>query len=444
MSRKKERISERELEYLESLGSAVLHTAPKRSRVLLYFWLISAVFFLVWASVAKVDEIVRSEGKIVPSGENKILQNLEGGIVEEILVKEGDPVKRGEVLLKIKNIKSKSELAGYLSRYNELLARAGRLEAEAKEKPLHYDKSFVAKYPELVEREKSLYAANIGRLDAQIATLKAQARQKEEQLKEARQKLKNLKRGYALIEEEIKMSEPMVKEGVKSKVDFLKLQREANSILTEIESVKGSIPRIRSSIEEIKNKIEALKLEFRSGSEKEMNEAIGEMERVSQKIRAFKDTVNRTLVRSPVDGIVKKLYVNTIGGVVRPGMDLIEVVPLDKRLIAEVKVSPKDIAFIYPGQKAIVKFTAYDFAIYGGLEGKVVAISPDTVTDKKEKTFYIVRIETDKNYLQSGEKELKIIPGMVVNADIVTGKKSILEYMISPIVHSKDYIFTEH
>ncbi len=444
MSRKKETISERELEYLESLGSAVLHTTPKRSRVLLYFWLFSAVLFLLWASIAKVDEIVRSEGKIVPSGENKILQNLEGGIVEEILVSEGESVKKGDALLKIKNIKSRSELAGYLSRYNELLARVGRLEAEARGGELRYDSEFAKKYPELIERERSLYIANTQRLNAQIEALKAQTRQHEEQLKEAKRKLKNLKRGYSLIKEEIKMSEPMVKEGVKSKVDFLKLQREANSILTEIESVEGSIPRIESSIEEIKSKIRATELEFRSRSEKEMSEAIGEMERVSQKIRAFKDTVNRTLVKSPVEGIVKKLYVNTIGGVVRPGMDLVEIVPIDKRLIAEVKVSPKDIAFIYPGQKAIVKFTAYDFAIYGGLEGKVVAISPDTVTDKNEKTFYIVRIETDKNYLKSGEEKLKIIPGMVVNADIVTGKKTILQYLISPVVRSHDYIFTEH
>jgi adhesin transport system membrane fusion protein len=274
--------------------------------------------------------------------------------------------------------------------------------------------------------------------------LKRQIRQKQEQLTEARAKLKNLQKSYALIEEEVKMSEPMVKEGVKSRVDFLKLQREANAIRTEIDSVKSSIPRIRSAISEIRSRIEEAKLEFRGKSEKEMNEALGEMERLTEKIKAFRDSVARTLVRSPVDGVVKKLYVNTIGGVVKPGMDLVEIVPLDKNLIAEVKVSPKDIAFIYPGQKALVKFTAYDYAIYGGLTGRVVGISPDTVTDRKDRTFYIVRIKTDKNYMLHNGKELKIIPGMVVNADIVTGKRTILEYLLKPIVHSKDYIFTEH
>ncbi len=443
MADKRDLIHERELEYLESLSSAVLHSAPRRSKILLYFWLATVLLFLIWASIAKVNEIVRSEGKIVPSGENKTLQNLEGGIVEEILVKEGDSVKKGEILLKLKNTKSKSELAGYLSRYSELAARVERLRAEAKGDNLQYDKRFENRYPALVKRERSLYYANIKSINAQISTLADQIKQKRAQMKEAKSKLENLKKGYLLIDEEIKMSEPMVEEGVKSRVDFLKLKREANSILTEIDSVERSIPQIESSIDEIKSRIKSLDLEFKSKSEKEMNEAIGEMKRVSKKIEAFKDTVNRTLVRAPVEGVVKKVYVNTIGGVVRPGMDLLEIVPLNKRLIAEVKVSPKDIAFIYPGQKAIVKFTAYDYAIYGGLEGKVVGISPDTVTDKKERTFYIVRIETDKNYLLEGEKKLKIIPGMIVSADIITGKRSIIEYLINPIVHSKDYIFTE-
>ena len=444
MFRRKNEPHSRELEFLESLSGAVLHTTPRRNRVVLYFWLVTVALFLLWASIAKVDEIVRSEGKIVPSGENKVLQNLEGGIVEAIMVKEGDTVEKGQVLLKIKNIHSKTELAGYISRYNELKARAARLEAEAKDEPLKFDDKMIKEHPNLVRRERSLYEANMKRLDAQIQTLKKQIEQKRDRLDESKAKLANLRRSYRLIEEEIKMSEPMVKEGVKSKVDFLKLKREANSIKTEIDTVRGSIPRIESAISEIESRIKETKLEFKSASEKEMNEALGEMERLKEKIKAFRDSVERTLVRSPVDGVVKRVFVNTIGGVVKPGMDLVEIVPLDKKLIAEVKVSPKDIAFIYPGQKALLKFTAYDFSIYGGLAGRVVGISPDTVTDRKDRTFYIVRIQTDGNFLFSGGKKLKIIPGMVVNADIVTGERTILEYLLKPLIHSKDYIFTEH
>jgi adhesin transport system membrane fusion protein len=444
MAGRNEHLNDYELKYLESLSQAVLHSTPRRSRLILYFWLLTVVFFLLWASIAKVDEIVRAEGKIVPSGENKMLQNLEGGIIEEIAVKEGAAVKKGDVLLKIKNLKSKSELAGYLSKYYELAAKATRLKAQAKHRSLKFDEVLKKEHPELVARETSLYHANMGRLKAQINTLEKQIYQKKEQLHEAQAKLKNLERSYALIEEEVKMSEPMVREGVKSKVDFLKLQREANAIRTEIDSVKITIPRIKSAIAEIESRIKEVKLEFESKSEKEMNEALGEMERLTEKIKAFQDSVRRLLVRSPVDGLVKKLYVNTIGGVVRSGMDLVEIVPLDKNLIAEVKVSPKDIAFIYPGQKALVKFTAYDFAIYGGLTGKVVGISPDTVTDKKDRTFYIVRIETSDNNLVLNGQRLKIIPGMVVNVDIITGKRTILDYLLKPMLNSKDYIFTEH
>jgi len=444
VSGKGEKLNERELKYLRSLGQAVLHSTPRRSRLILYFWLLTVSVFLLWASIAQVDEIVRSEGKIVPSGENKILQNLEGGIIEEINVREGEAIARGDTLLKIKNLKSKSELAGYQSRYDELQAESIRLRAQAEGSPLRYDTLFSASHPDLVKRQKSLYEANMNRLRAEVETYRRQIHQKREQLAEAKAKLKNLETGYALILEEVKMSEPMVKEGVKSKVDFLKLKREANAVKTEIDSVKNTIPRIRSSIAEIESRIEETKLAFKSEARKEMNKALGEMERLKEQIGAFRDSVERTVVRSPVDGLVKKLYVNTIGGVVRPGMDLVEIVPLDKNLIAEVKVSPKDIAFIYPGQKALVKFTAYDFAIYGGLGGKVVGISPDTVTDKKDRTFYIVRIETDSNHLLSNGQKLKIIPGMVVNADIITGKRTILDYLLKPMLKSKDYIFTEH
>jgi len=436
-------VDERELEYLESLSAAVLHKHPLRSRVMLYFWLAAVLLFLVWASVAKVDEIVRAQGRIVPSGENKVIQNLEGGIVEEILVREGQSVRRGEVLLKIKNVKSASDLAGYVSRYNELQAKAVRLRAESENKTLRFDAAFTRAHPALVAREKRLYAANRRRLAANVAALEEQMRQKREELNEARGRLKNLKRSYALIEEEIRMSEPMVKEGVKSRVDFLKLQRDANGILTDIDAVKSSIPRYQAAIKEMKNKIAEARLSFRSKAGSELNDVIGEMERVREKIKAFKDSVNRTLVRSPVDGVIKQLYVNTIGGVVRPGMDLVEIVPVNKTLIAEVKVRPKDIAFIYPGQDALVKLTAYDFTIYGGLKGKVIGISPDTVTDKKERTYYIVRIETQEGGLKADGKVLKVIPGMVVGADIITGKRTILDYLIRPILHSKDYIFTE-
>lgn len=434
---------EHELEYLESLSAAVLQKTPKRSKLILYFWLLTIAVFIIWANIAKVDEIVRSSGKVIPSGENKVVQNLEGGIVEEILVKEGESVSKGDILIKIKNIKSKSDLAQYISKKNELSAKLKRLYAQANLKSLVYTKSFKSKHPKLVKREESLYKTNLLDLQAKKETLKKQIAQKNDILKETKAKIKNLKKSYGFIKEEIKISKPMVKEGIKSKVDFLKLQREANNVKTELDNSVNSIPAVKTSISEIKSKIKELELAFKTKSKKEYNDVAGELDRIEKKIVSFQDTVNRTNIKSPVDGIVKKLYVNTIGGVVKPGMDLVEIVPKDKNLIVEVKVRPKDIAFIYPGQKALVKFTAYNYSIYGGLKGKVIGISPDTVTDKKNKTYYVIRIKTEKERLAHNGKDLKIIPGMIVRADIITGKRTILDYILKPMLNSKDYIFTE-
>lgn len=440
---KMDKLDDKELEYLESLSSAVLQKTPKRSKIVLYLWILTIVVLIVWASIAKVNEIVRSQGKVIPSGENKIVQNLEGGIVEDILVKEGENVKKDQILLKIKNIKSDTNLKEYKLKANDLKAKLIRLKAEFSSKKFVFDKDFISKYPKICQREMSLYKTDLNQLSAKIDTLKKQIAQKNDMLRESMVKIRNLKKSYNFILEEIKMSEPMVKEGVKSRVDFLKLKREANSIKTELDNTINTIPQIKSSKKEIYSKIKELQISFIQKAKKDYNDISGELERVQEKISAFKDMVSRTYIKSPVDGIIKKMYVNTIGGVVKPGMDLVEIVPKDKNLIVEVKVKPKDIAFIYPGQDAMVKFTAYNFSIYGGLKGKVIGISPDTITDRKNRTYYLVKIKTDKSVLEHNGKNLKIIPGMVVNADIITGKRTVLDYLLKPILNSKDYIFAE-
>jgi adhesin transport system membrane fusion protein len=235
----------------------------------------------------------------------------------------------------------------------------------------------------------------------------------------------------------------MVREGVKSKVDFLKLKREANAIESDIEAARLSLPRLLSSINEFKNKRkEALQL-FINNAKKELNEVTAEISRLKTQQIAFTDQVDRTMVKSPVDGIVQKLFVNTVGGVIQPGEDLVEIVPTNKKLFLEVKIKPNDIAFIHPGAKAKVKVSAYDFAIHGGLMGKVVNISPDTITDKKDNTFYIIHVVTEKNYLGTKEHPLHIIPGMTVHVDMITGQKTVMEYILKPILKSKQYVFSE-
>jgi len=434
---------EDELEYLESLSAAVLHKRPSSTRFVLFFWILTIALLIAWAAITNIDEIIRSQGEIIPFGDNQVLQNLEGGIVSEINVEEGDMVKMGDILIKIENSKSLSTFESNELKRFELRSRIARLKAEINMKPLSFDEELEKRVPFLLIEERSLYNTDMKQFTSQIQILKEQLSQQKQQLKEAKQKIKHLERSFELISEEVSMTAPMVTKGVRSKIDYLKLQREANRVEDEMTAVKLSLPRLQSSIKEAKEKIQESKYSLQLKSRKELTEALAESQRIEAQIRGLEDSVNRTVIYSPVDGMIQKLHLHTIGGVVKPGMDMIEVVPIYDNLIVEVKVEPKDIAFVYANQEAKVKFTAYDFAIYGSLEAKVLTISPDTQTDQQDNTYYIVRLKTDKNYLGHKENPLKIIPGMVVSADIITGKRTILDYIIQPMIKSKDYVFSD-
>lgn len=264
-----------------------------------------------------------------------------------------------------------------------------------------------------------------------------------EKYTEAKAKIKTLQQSLKYIDEEVTMTKPMVEEGVKSRVDFLKLQREANDVKQSIQAIELSLPRLESAINQYKSNREESAQLFINTAKKELNEVTAELSRLQTQQVAFSDQVNRTMVTSPVTGIVQKLFVNTVGGVIKPGDNLVEIVPTSEKLYLEIKIKPSDIAFIHPGAEAKVKVSAYDFAIHGGLIGTVVSISPDTVTDEKDNTFYIIDVVTQNNYLGTKEHPLNIIPGMTVSVDIVTGKKTVMQYILKPILKSKQYVFSE-
>ncbi len=439
----KKKLSPEDYEFINSLSAAMAEQTPKKMRWALYFWGLAIAIFIAWASLTKIDEITRGQGKVVPSGENKIVQNLEGGIVKEIYVKVGDSVKKGQPLLKIDNEKSLAQYESTNIKLYELEAKMMRLKAESEGKPFVVPKSLEQKMPQLVENERSLYHSRQQQIEAKLQALKDQKLQKEEELKETRDKIVHLTRTNDLINEEVKMMKPMVEQGVKSKVDFMKLQREQSQIKSDLSTAQNDIPRLKAAISEIENNIKEAKITFQNDAKKELNEVTAEHLRVKENTEALSDQVHRTIVRSPINGIIQKLYINTIGGVIQPAEKLVEIVPTDDVLWLEVRIKPSDIAFIYPGQKAIVKITAYDFRIYGSLEGKVVHISADTTKDEKGNVFYIIHIKTKKNYLGTKKHPLKIIPGMTVKVDIMTGKKTIMDYILKPILKAKEYTFTE-
>ncbi|MEJ2413861.1 MAG: HlyD family type I secretion periplasmic adaptor subunit [Sulfurimonas sp.] len=436
-------LTKKDYEFMNSLSAAILENTPSRISKVIKLWLFTIIAFIIWASFAQIDEITRGDGKVIPYGQNQIIQNLEGGIVESILTREGESVKKDQILLKINNSKTLSSSTSNQLTYSELIAKKTRLYAEANDLEFKLPNTNNEDLKRQLKLAKKLYDSHKLEQDAKDNAIMQQIEQKKQELKEAQAKIKSLEKSRAYVVEEIEMTAPMVREGVKSKVDFLKLKREANGILNEIEGAKLSLPRLRSVIEEYRNKRIEAKQEFINNAKKELNAVTAELARTKTQQVAFNDQVSRTMVKSPVDGIVQKLFVHTVGGVVKPGADLVEIVPTDDKLYLEIKIKPSDIAFIHPGAEALVKISAYDFSIHGGLTGKVVNISPDTITDKKENTFYLIHIETDKNYLGTKEHPLSIIPGMTASADIVTGKKTVMQYILKPILKSKQYVFSE-
>jgi membrane fusion protein, adhesin transport system len=433
----KKPLSPKDYEYIHSLSAAVLTHNPRRLRMVLYFWIAAIALFVIWAALAKVDEIARGDGQVVASGQNKMIQHLEGGIVEEILIEEGASVKANQPLLKVKNEKSFSSLESNQLNVDALRAKAMRLKAEGT------GGSFGGGSSTYLANEHTLFITNRQNLNARIAGLREKLSQNRQELSEAKSRRSHLKHSLEMINEEVRMTGPMVDKGVRSKVDFLKLQREANEAEDAYQSTVLSIPRLESVISETQRSIEEANYLFRSDAQRQYNETLAQLNSLQADATALNDQVDRTVVRSPMEGIVQKLYVHTKGGVVKPGDNLVEIVPKGAKLLVEVKLKPSDIAFIYPAQRAVVKFSAYDFAIYGALEGKVVHISADATKNEKDETFYTVRIETDKSYMEHGGKRLQIIPGMTVSADIVTGEKSVLDYILKPIVKTKQHMFTE-
>lgn len=433
-----------DLRFMSSLSEAVLAKAPSGSRKILYIVAITVFWLVVWASFAQIDEITRGSGKIIPSGKNQIVQNLEGGIIEEIYVHAGDEVKKNQILLKIDDKSFSSVYGESKFRLNELQAKYLRLYAESNDEEFDTRETGDKDYDRFVGFEKSLYDTNKARLREQIGILEEQIKQRQSELRELESKIDQTQSSYNLLQKEKQITEPLFRKGLVSEVEYLQLQRRVNDLRGELSSAKLSIPRVQSTIKEVENKITEAKLAFQNSAKKEFNEVSAEISRLNESQVNLSDKVERTLVRSPVDGIVSKLMVNTVSGVIKPGMDIAEIVPVEDSLIAEVKVKPADVAFLRQGLKAMVKLTAYDFAIYGGLEGEVTQISADTETNEKTgESYYLVRIKTDKNYLGSENKPLRIKVGMIASADIITGKKTVFDYLLKPILKAKQNALRE-
>ena len=430
-------------EYLTDLGSAVLQQSPRGGRLMLWAVVLFFVFAAYWASIAELDEVTRGMGKVIPSSQVQVIQNLEGGILAEILVSEGDIVKPGQTLLRIDDTRFASSYREGRVGYLNLKARAARLQAEAEGVEFVIPEEVQNQQPELVQREFHLFQSRAEELESNIGILEQQVNQRKQELAELNVKEANLMGSYQLLRRELDLTAPLEKEGVVSEVEVIRLKRQVNDLDGQLKATRLAIPRLRSILEEAEQKVEETKLEFRAKSREELNETLAELARTTEANQALEDRVKRTWVKSPVRGTVKQLMVNTVGGVIQPGMDLVEIVPLEDTLLVEAKIRPSDIAFIRPGQDVTVKLTAYDFAIYGGLHASLEHISADTITDSEGESFYLVRVRTDRNQLGSEAEPLPIIPGMQTEVDILTGKKTVLTYLVKPVLRGMNRALSE-
>jgi adhesin transport system membrane fusion protein len=422
---------------LPEVSKALIEDAPRVVRLTIWILIGFVAFLLLWAHFAQIDEVTRGEGKAIPSSKVQKIQNLEGGIVSQIFVHEGQVVQAGEQLMRLDPTRFQSNVGETEADRLAMFLRVERLSAEVEERPLNIPDDVRAKAPGQASSEEALFHSRQQQLKDETDGLQQQLVQKQQELREFISKQAQYRNSLNLLREEIAMSAPLVAQGAMSQVELLRLKRGEVENRGQLDATTLAIPRAEAAVKEVERKVAETRSRFRSDALKELNEARTELSKATATGKALEDRVSRTLVTSPVRGIVKQLLVNTIGGVIQPGSDLIEIVPLDDTLLVEARIRPQDIAFLRPGQHAMVKFTAYDYTIYGGLQADLEQIGADTVTDDDGNSFYLIKLRTRKSHLGTDEKPLLIIPGMIATVDIITGKKSILSYLLKPILRAK-------
>lgn len=400
-----------DFDFISDSKAALLNKSTPLAGVVLYsvFALISVS--IIWAYFAPIDQMTVGEGKVIPSSEVKVIQSLDGGIIQSIKVEEGELIKKNQVLLEFDDTRYKSDYEQGREKYFALTATIARLKAETQGlEKVNFPLELEEEHSDLIHTETKLFEARKMALEQELSVLQ---------------------KNYELAQGVVKIYEPLLKTGVVPKIDYYRAEQASN---------------------EIQRNILTLKDKYRQDALTELNQRKGDLAVVTEALTSLKDKMQRTTIYSPVNGVIKKIYVHTIGAVIQSGQPIMEIVPVEDSLLIQARVKPSDIAFIKIGQKATVKISAYDFSIYGSLDGKVEYISADTLEDSKpdmtinpnERTYYLVNIRTHKSHLGSEHYKLPIIPGMGATVYIKTGKKTILEYILKPLIKAKEESLREH
>ena len=401
---------------------------------------IAVAALLAWAALAPVDEVTRGDARVIPSRQLQVVQSLDGGVVVEILVREGQLVEAGQLLLRVDETRAGAGVRESASQGFSLRARAARLRALAEGSVFVAPKGRDPDEERVAVDERRLYESRVSELASTLAVNRQQLAQKRQELSEMQSKRVAALRGLDLTQQELAQTRPLLTTGAVSQVDVLRLEREVARYRGDVDQTAAQIARAQAAIGEVQRKAQETEIAFRNEARKELGETMAKLNALNEGAVALADKVDKAQVKSPVRGRVQRLLANTVGGVVQPGKDIVEIVPLDDTLVLEARVAPKDIAFIHPGQAAIVKFSAYDFSIYGGLDAKVENISPDSIVDERGNAYYLVRVRT----VQAGFSEkLPIIPGMTAEVDVLTGRTSVLSYLLKPVLKVQQRAMSE-
>lgn len=429
---------------IPSAISADLLAKPSRRLDALLLSLVGLVLaFIVWAALARVEEVTTGNGRIVPASKLQVVQNLEGGIVREVLVREGASVAAGDIILRIDPTQAGSSLGETQEKIDGFAALVARLEAEATDAAPQFAADIRQRRPDLVKVQEEHYRSRQSELRSAVAVLETQEQQRAQEIVEVKDRIATLKRSLALAEEQLTLMRPLEASKAASRAEILAIETKVNETAGSLSAAELSLPRLESAAREARDRIAERRSAFRSEAMQQLANARLEAGVLAEQAKGGEDRVSRTTVRAPVSGIVKTVLVTTPGQVVQPGQSLIEIVPMNDTLLVEARIRPNDIAFLHPGQSALVKLSAYDYALYGGLEGQVEHIAADSVTDDKGETYYLINVRTAGRTLKHKGAELPVIPGMVADVDVRTGEKTVLGYLTKPLTRMRQSAMRE-
>jgi len=399
------------------------------------------IIMTLWASFTTIDQQVRGSGRIIPLGKARVIQHLEGGIVEEIPVTEGQQVTAGQTLFIISNEKAKSDLEEIYVDVQALEIKKQRLQAELDDKPtVDFDEDLKKNFVSIIQSETALFNARRSQSQEKINGLNERLRQKDFHLEDLTSRVQNLNEEYQIAKEQNEIKKKLRAVGASSQSQYLDTQSQVRSFETRIGQVKKEIPVTEAEATEIRNLIEETKQNIRSDILNDLNQVNIDLKKYEERVQGFQDQVARTTIKSPINGIINKININTIGGVIAPGQVVAEIIPLDETLVVEGMISTNDRGKVWPGLPVMVKVTAYDYTIYGGIEGTLTQVSADSLIDGKGQEYYRVNVTLKNNKLA---QDKTIYPGMMVDLNILTGKISVLQALLRPLRHIQENALRE-